>query len=369
MSWHDLALWQNRLESDVILHERFDTGRLLRQSFRPDRAKAVRLAAMLIALSTAFSANFGLLQLRAQDTARGLADKTRERLLADWKVLETWDETERSYQTQSETVLTDGKKRPAQHTVKVRPDERLMINSRGVIARSHAYTFALSLPTPTTDGVLSYFSQEPLSPESHKNLRGMLSATDYFSLYPLSTLDSDRRVSEAVAEPDFIITQVTSGTNSIDKIEYQFKRGAESKFKSGIGYFLVDRAKSSLVMENHYRGSAPGVPDWTVDFTRELYPSADGHQVPRCKSIEFVMRDALTKALENRQKVDFSDYSDARVSAEEFRLSHYGMPEPIGVEWKKPTPNYVWLLVGAGVLAALALGFHYLARRYRAGQK
>lgn len=47
----------------------------------------------------------------------------------------------------------------------------------------------------------------------------------------------------------------------------------------------------------------------------------------------------------------------------EFRLSHYGLPEPMGVAWKKPTPTYVWFLAGAVVLFAVALGFRFLARR------
>lgn len=50
---------------------------------------------------------------------------------------------------------------------------------------------------------------------------------------------------------------------------------------------------------------------------------------------------------------------------DDFRLTAFGLPEPIGVEWKKPTPRYVWLLVGAGVFAILAVGFRYFARRSR----
>jgi hypothetical protein len=48
---------------------------------------------------------------------------------------------------------------------------------------------------------------------------------------------------------------------------------------------------------------------------------------------------------------------------EEFRLSAFGLPEPVGVVWDKPTPTYVWLLAAAGVVGALAFGFRYLARR------
>ena len=47
----------------------------------------------------------------------------------------------------------------------------------------------------------------------------------------------------------------------------------------------------------------------------------------------------------------------------EFRLSAFGLPEPVGVEWKKPTPRYLWFLVAAGAFVALAVGFRLLARR------
>jgi hypothetical protein len=51
----------------------------------------------------------------------------------------------------------------------------------------------------------------------------------------------------------------------------------------------------------------------------------------------------------------------------EFTLSHYGLPEPVGVVWEKRTPVYVWLLVAAGVLLTLGIFFRWLARRLRRG--
>jgi hypothetical protein len=51
----------------------------------------------------------------------------------------------------------------------------------------------------------------------------------------------------------------------------------------------------------------------------------------------------------------------------EFTLSHYGLPEPVGVVWEKRTPVYVWLLVAAGALLTLGIFFRWLARRLRRG--
>jgi hypothetical protein len=46
-----------------------------------------------------------------------------------------------------------------------------------------------------------------------------------------------------------------------------------------------------------------------------------------------------------------------------FRLSYFGLPEPEGVVWEKPTPMWVWLIVAGSVLAILAMGFRFLQKR------
>jgi hypothetical protein len=49
---------------------------------------------------------------------------------------------------------------------------------------------------------------------------------------------------------------------------------------------------------------------------------------------------------------------------DDFRLSAFGLPEPADATLPtKPTRWYLWLLVAAGVCAALAFGFASLRRR------
>ncbi len=55
---------------------------------------------------------------------------------------------------------------------------------------------------------------------------------------------------------------------------------------------------------------------------------------------------------------------DPRRGEEEFTLSAFGFPEPVGIEWKKPTSRYVWFLLASAVFVILAVGFRYLARRW-----
>jgi hypothetical protein len=52
-----------------------------------------------------------------------------------------------------------------------------------------------------------------------------------------------------------------------------------------------------------------------------------------------------------------------KVPETEFTMTAFGLPEPVGVTWEKPTPRYVWFLLAAGGFALLMLGFRYVARR------
>ncbi len=56
-----------------------------------------------------------------------------------------------------------------------------------------------------------------------------------------------------------------------------------------------------------------------------------------------------------------------RVAIQDFYISAFGSPEPVGVVPPRRTPVYVWLLVAAGVLLTLGIFFRWLARRLRRG--
>jgi len=56
-----------------------------------------------------------------------------------------------------------------------------------------------------------------------------------------------------------------------------------------------------------------------------------------------------------------------RVAVQDFYMSAFGLPEPVGVVPPRRTPVYVWLLAAAGVLLTLGIFFRWLARRLRRG--
>jgi hypothetical protein len=99
--------------------------------------------------------------------------------------------------------------------------------------------------------------------------------------------------------------------------------------------------------------------DWVYVY------SSNGSSPPSLKRMEKWTRDPSDpKGDKLKQTTEFSEYEVvAAVPDEEFRLTAFGFPEPVGVVWHKPIPRYIWFLVAAGGLGLCALVFRWLARR------
>lgn len=95
--------------------------------------------------------------------------------------------------------------------------------------------------------------------------------------------------------------------------------------------------------------------------TVELSP--DGVPLLREKKVEYQQGSKDAVRVSRRVHLTYSCRVDKDVPEREFTLSAFGLPEPVGVVWEKPTPRYVWFLTAAGGCAALAVGFRFLARR------
>lgn len=59
-------------------------------------------------------------------------------------------------------------------------------------------------------------------------------------------------------------------------------------------------------------------------------------------------------------------HSDEEFGDTQFTLSAFGLPEPVGIRWAKPTPRYVRFLLAAAECAGLAIVFRFLDKRQRA---
>lgn len=70
--------------------------------------------------------------------------------------------------------------------------------------------------------------------------------------------------------------------------------------------------------------------------------------------------------LRGTRTVEYEFQVPARLpDTREFTLAAFGLPEPVGVTWEKPTPRYVWFVLAAAGCGLLALALGRLARRGR----
>lgn len=66
-----------------------------------------------------------------------------------------------------------------------------------------------------------------------------------------------------------------------------------------------------------------------------------------------------------RTTITFRCEVQDKYPVERFTLTHYGLPEPEGVKWEKPTPTYVYFILAAAGCLVLAGGITLVLRRWR----
>lgn len=95
------------------------------------------------------------------------------------------------------------------------------------------------------------------------------------------------------------------------------------------------------------------------------YEASKGMPLLKTEIEEWPEQRSKKVGLVSSKAIISSKYSyDPGPSDEEFRLSHYGLPEPMGVP--KPAPPsraWLWVLVAAISAVALAILFAWLKRR------
>lgn len=164
---------------------------------------------------------------------------------------------------------------------------------------------------------------------------------------------------EISQSPTFRVTRVTPKGGTLDQVEFEYAGTS--------GVLLTDRSRSSLVIQSSVRGgtNSPGSVPWFADMKRREVENGPDDKTPfRCRLIEVIVGNVGDPPDQHNHKLyEFSDYSDTPVPDEVFTLSHYGLPEPVGVAATKRVPNTVWLLIAAAACGVLAVGLRYAARR------
>jgi hypothetical protein len=83
---------------------------------------------------------------------------------------------------------------------------------------------------------------------------------------------------------------------------------------------------------------------------------------PILKIIRLEYFDSKGKLERHEESVFTLSFAD--VPERDFTLTAFGLPEPVGVTWPKPTKWWVWISLGAAFAVGIALVLAMLGRRY-----
>lgn len=298
---------------------------------------------------------------------RGQDELSREELLTGWKTVAGWDRAERSYKVKQANILNSSKPPGVTHVKVSRDAWAFDTEFRGihtVYSRSPLYAFALIKQQSHNDWQLRHYEKDVASADAitFENTTGQIkiaSPLDTFITLAEGKDSRDPSLSTLSESKDFLVKRIARRADGLFDVEISYK--------STSGILTVDRLKSCLVVQSELRSkpSAPNTRAWALNLKRrELYPEPSKGDVPRCKCLEVLITfPGDAKAKPSHEMHEFYDYSDAPIAQSEFMLSHYGIPEPQGVEVPKRVPNYVWLLIAAAVFGSLALAIRFFAKR------
>lgn len=247
-------------------------------------------------------------------------------------------------------------------------DEKMTITERDAYLEMHNQQYAANLGrTKARDGwLLTELKQTPKDEAECQKFR-------FSSCHPWLTC-GNVWLPEWLADGSFVITRTEQlkdrAATGLVRIHFVYDE-ARRQF-SGVpiqvqsGHIDFDPTHSYRVMGYEYQVKSKvseyverGVCDYDV---------VDGIPVLKARTRECPEVRSKFGLLHGKDVETFQIQHNVDVPDDEVRLSFYGLPEPVGVTWKKPTPTYVWLLLAAGVCATLAFGFRYVARRVRAAK-
>lgn len=195
-----------------------------------------------------------------------------------------------------------------------------------------------------------------------------ITAYTYLMADPVVRLSADgQALAETIRSPRTTLRSVApKDIGGVKVLEVQFDTSPDPKEERQLvgGVLLLDPNRDWLPISHTAKvRNKVGTGTHTFELTygpgRFPPPARVQHQV------EYV----LEKQQEPWRHAGGSEYAfqvPARLPATaEFTLSAFGLPEPVGVTWPRPTPRYVWFLVAAGAFALLAVGLRAVARRKR----
>lgn len=184
---------------------------------------------------------------------------------------------------------------------------------------------------------------------------------------------TDQQLSSLITQPEFTVHSVTPmnlGEREFAKVEFAYRpeKADPPKLRLTDGWVLLDPQRYWVI--NNYQVSVvrlAGGKSWKGSMvgTYEYEEGVAGIPIPKRLVIRNKQVDDNGKADDFEMRHEFK-IVEAEVPESEFLLSAFGLPEPVepvALNSQKPMPPYLWVLIGVGTFAMLAVGFRYLARR------
>ncbi len=236
-----------------------------------------------------------------------------------------------------------------------------------VFAVNSRYAFALTLARPGAEGqwVLSRLSttEDATRTEILRKLEQRLLT------FRAPVVARDRPLEAMIREPDFSAGADPDWPGAA-AVRFAFAR--EPKLSDGPNYRVVRAGGLRFLPDSYWvltdadlivkTQVASGTYRTHVDYGAPT----DGISLPTRWVEEESLKLNDGGSFATRRSTTFSLRPEASEPPEaEFTLTAFGLPEPVGVTWERPTPVYVWILAAAGGLGVLAWLFRWLARRRR----
>jgi hypothetical protein len=197
----------------------------------------------------------------------------------------------------------------------------------------------------------------------------------FLSLRSLIHVSHVTELPELVALPSFrLITAelLPHDGLSVVKLVFDNQHVVKSKPFCAVqsGYLLLDPAQYWTIRGGELRTEHPDSRVFTK-LTVECIRTSDGWPIPKQRTEEKTYdwsspETAKQLGAWGKFVITYDLHVPKNLpSDEEFTLSAFGLPEPPGVEWRRPTRWYLW--VGAAGIAAIVLagGFVWLRQRRR----
>ncbi len=176
---------------------------------------------------------------------------------------------------------------------------------------------------------------------------------------------------DCLTDPCFVIKRVDSlpervSTGPVIRIHISCDR---SKGKPHPSFQLLQSGFVDLDTKNHYRPLAyeytTSNPKFTNTRTGEIdYLLSEGIPIIRSMTLSDKGSSPIKGIIIGTEATTYQNVRyNSTVDNDQFWLSYYQLPEPVGLSRSKSVPNYVWLLFGCGTFGLFAVLFGYLKRR------